>query len=156
MSAKVKLRDLIDEMEMQSEEFEAFLTKETGKVVLISSGTFLAAEDEDFDRDRLADWELEEVDTAIDILENDHKYAELPSEYEINEYNMMERFCFSLEDDAIQSALLNAIQGRGAFRRFKDQIITLGVRDEWFEFRDDCYKQIAIDFCERVEIDYEE
>ncbi|GAE91068.1 hypothetical protein JCM21714_3 [Gracilibacillus boraciitolerans JCM 21714] len=155
MGAKVKLNAIIDGIEMQTEEFESYLNKEKGEVVFVSSKALLAAEDgEDFDR--LVDWEQEEEDIANDIVEHDDKYANLPSEDDIDEYDMIERFCYSLEDDAIQSALLNAIRGRGAFRRFKDKIITLGVRDEWFAFRDNCYKQIAIDFCEEEQIDYVE
>ncbi|WP_018933257.1 UPF0158 family protein [Gracilibacillus lacisalsi] len=155
MSPKVKLSAIIDGMEMQSEEFNSFLNKETSEVVFVSRSALITAEDGD-DFDHLADWEQQEVNTAIDILQYEDKYASLPSQYEIDEYDMMEQFCFSQEDESIQSALLNAIRGRGAFSRFKDQIITLGVSDEWFTFQEDCYKQIAIDFCEKEQIDYVE
>ncbi|WP_082631267.1 UPF0158 family protein [Gracilibacillus massiliensis] len=128
MSSKVKLNAIIDGMQMQSEEFDSFLNKETGEVVFVSSRALIAAEDGD-DFDHLIDWEQEGTDITNDIIEHDDKYTTLPSEYEIDEYDMIERFCYSQEDDSIQGALLNAIHGRGAFRRFKDQIITLGVRD---------------------------
>ncbi|WP_153465478.1 UPF0158 family protein [Sediminibacillus terrae] len=50
--------------------------------------------------------------------------------------------------------LLSVIKGRGAFRRFKDTIIDLDIRNEWFEFRDQAYREIAKEFCEKHDIEY--
>ncbi|MEC1697904.1 UPF0158 family protein [Schinkia azotoformans] len=72
----------------------------------------------------------------------------------MNEYEMMEDFCYSLSNDKDRNRLLNAISGRGAFRRFKDEIIYMGIRDEWFEFRDKCYEKVAIEWCKDNGIDY--
>jgi len=35
----------------------------------------------------------------------------------------------------------------GAFRYFKDTIHQLGLAKEWYAFRDECYREIARDFC---------
>ena len=155
MSVKVKISDIVEGMDFQSEEPRPFLNTETGEVVFVSQSALMLAEDcEDYNH--LPDWQQEEAEIAYDIIEHEEKYAELPSSFDIHEYDMMERFCYSLPDDNKRAILLNAIRGRGAFRRFKDKIITLGIREDWFAFRDDCYKQIAIDFCEQVQIDYVE
>ena len=77
----------------------------------------------------------------------------LPDSFEIHEYKMMERFASNHPDERVSDQLLDAIRGRGAFRRFKDTVFRLGVRDEWFEYRDRRYEEIARDWCERNGID---
>ncbi|MEI3612387.1 hypothetical protein [Pseudogracilibacillus sp. SO30301A] len=60
------------------------------------------------------------------IIKNETRYIEL-SEYDIDEYRMMERICFTLSDPGKVEELLVAINGRGIFRRFKDVIHKLGL-----------------------------
>ena len=52
---------------------------------------------------------------------------------------MMERFIYTIPSELIQSRLEELIQGKGAFRRFKDAIFNLGITEEWYKFRDECY-----------------
>lgn len=66
----------------------------------------------------------------------------------------MEEFCGSIKNDRVSNALYSSIQGRGAFRRFKDTIIRFGVEDDWYKFREEALKQIAIEWCEENEIMY--
>ena len=69
---------------------------------------------------------------------------------------MMEDFCYSLEDQKKVDKLLSAIRGKGAFKRFKDMVMKIGVREAWFAYREDQYKEIAIAFCEENGLDYTE
>ena len=66
----------------------------------------------------------------------------------------MERFCLSVEDEERSDALLDAIKGKGAFRRFKDKVHAFGIADNWYEFRDDALKRLAVDWCEANGISY--
>jgi hypothetical protein len=66
----------------------------------------------------------------------------------------MEKFCFSVCDEQVQNALLQAIKGRGAFRRFKDRIIEEDVQEDWFAFRDEARRGIAADFLESQGISF--
>ncbi|WP_100407563.1 UPF0158 family protein [Bacillus solitudinis] len=102
----------------------------------------------------LPDWQQEEVELANDIVENDDKYALLPTSFDVHEYNMIEKFCYRLSDQKEQDILLQAISGKGAFRRFKDRINQLGIAEQWYDFRDQCYKEIAKAFCQSKNIDY--
>jgi len=72
----------------------------------------------------------------------------LPDKFEIHEYSIMERFCLSLSDEELQDQLLHAIRGSGAFRRFKNAIYRKEIQDDWYRFRDQALKRIAIDFLE--------
>lgn len=147
--AKVKLSELAEEMDIQMDEFRSFVHRESGKIYMLPEESFAMAEEEPEEGD-----EPEDVKLALDILSNFDKYVELPDQHEINEYNMMEQFSF-LQEEEIQNQLLQAISGRGAFRRFKDLIIDLDIRDDWFAYRDGCYKKIAVEFCEHYNIPYE-
>lgn len=41
-------------------------------------------------------------------------------------------------------------------RRFKDLVLELGIEQEWYDYRGSCYRQVAIRFCERNNMPYEE
>ncbi|WP_251028599.1 UPF0158 family protein [Bacillus sp. ISL-18] len=153
ISVQVKLRDIIEEMELQFEESHSFLNNKTGEIVLISCEDLSAAEDEEPFED-LPEWEQENRLVANDVVENFDNYIELPTKYEVNEYEIMENFCLSVSDDRKQESLLRAIKGKGAFRRFKDKIIDLDMEEQWYLFRDDCFKQIAIQWCQEHKINF--
>ncbi|MCD8021312.1 MAG: UPF0158 family protein [Clostridiales bacterium] len=51
---------------------------------------------------------------------------------------------------------MNAIRGRGAFRRFKDGIYYHGIEQQWYDYQADAYKQIAVRWCRDEGLEYEE
>jgi len=52
------------------------------------------------------------------------------------QYRWMERFIPMVEDPDIQGRLMAAIDGKGAFRRFKDVLMAFALeRERWFAFR---------------------
>ena len=81
---------------------------------------------------------------------------ELPRQYDMNEYRMMEEFIYDLPAGRAQDALDAAIRGKGAFCRFKDRLYDFDLQEKWYKYRDDCYEQIARDWCERFGIEIEE
>lgn len=155
MSTKVKIDDILDGIEIQSDESKALLNKKTGEVLFVLNKFLRDAEDGEPFED-LSDWQQEEMKVAYDVIEHEENYCELPTEYEIHEYNMIEDFCFSVKDPKAKEILLDAIRGKGAFRRFKDKAFELGLEQDWYDYRDECYRQIAIEFCERNGLEYVE
>lgn len=113
---KVKLSDIIDAMEMTDQYSENFLDRITGEIVWISDLAMTSNEQEE----------------AYDRLD-EHGFYHLPTSFDIREYDMMEKFIDSLPEPA-RSRLGRAIQGKGAFRRFKDTAGRLGVAPQWYEF----------------------
>ncbi|HHY74281.1 MAG TPA: hypothetical protein GX497_13865 [Bacillus bacterium] len=153
MKKAVRLEGIIEGMEMHFDEANTFLNVKEGVVVQVDDNDFrIAEEDEPFNH--LPDWQQENIKIAIDIMENFEDYIKLPTKFDIHEYEMMEDFCYSLSSDRNKDRLLNTISGRGGFRRFKDEIIRLGIQDDWYEFRDECYKQIVIKWCNDYGIKY--
>ena len=54
------------------------------------------------------------------------------------QYRWMERFVASVSDQALRERLLVAIDGKGAFRRFKDVLLAFPAeRERWFAYRSD-------------------
>ncbi len=153
MSVLIKLKNLIEEMEIQSEETRSFLNMKTGELVLVTLEDLGAAEDEE-PFEHLPEWEKENRIVAIDVIENPEDYIELPNRYEINEYEMVENFCFTISDQRKQESLFNVIRGKGAFRRFKDKIIDFDIEDQWYTYRDECFKKIAIEWCKENKINF--
>jgi hypothetical protein len=52
------------------------------------------------------------------------------------QYRWMERFILMLEEGDLRDKLTSAIDGKGAFRRFKDVLMTFASeRERWFAFR---------------------
>lgn len=67
---------------------------------------------------------------------NSDEYIVLPGQYEIDAYSIMEEFVENFPEDRKKIELSDAIQGRGAFRRFKDTVYDLGLEQKWYKFRD--------------------
>lgn len=156
MGLRVKLSAIIDALDFQLDESSSYLNKETGEVVTLMAEEFRAAEEEDESLKDLYGLEEEGIETARDILadERNMKYIALPSKFDIHEYGIMERFCLSIEDEDVSESLYRAIKGRGAFRRFKDNIHRYGIAEDWYKYRDEAIRQIAIDWCEENEINF--
>ncbi|MBW2681582.1 MAG: hypothetical protein JRD01_12710, partial [Deltaproteobacteria bacterium] len=98
MPLPVKLKDIVDEMEIQSEFHSCYLNKKTGEIVMVTNEHFSAAEDEK-DISHYSDWERDAIQVAIDVLESEEDYISLPSQFDIHEYEIIEEFCISLDDE---------------------------------------------------------
>ncbi len=154
MAVPVKLKDIVEELSFQSDEVSSLLNTKTGEVVSVADEELRAAENEE-PLENFPEWQRDAIRVANDILETDN-YLPLPTKFDIHEYNIMERFCLSIEDDDISNDLCNAIRGRGAFRYFKDKIREYGMIDAWYKYRDDALREIAIEWCEENDIAYTE
>lgn len=150
----VKLSDIVDAMDMTSDTMTHYLNKKTGEVIPISEEEMNAAENEESFED-FPEWQQDSIKTAQDILAT-NDYISLPSQFDIHEYDMMERFCLSVKDEKISDDLYGAIKGRGAFRRFKDMILEYGIEQDWYQFRDSAYRKKAREWCKANSIKFTE
>jgi hypothetical protein len=59
----------------------------------------------------------------------------------------MERFIVTVPEPRLQDELWRAIEGRGAFRRFKDVLLSYpSERERWFSFSDRCIHDRMVDW----------
>ncbi|GGP08253.1 UPF0158 family protein [Oceanobacillus neutriphilus] len=136
---KIKLEDVIDTIEMATDGVEHFYNIETGEIIFYSEMMFSMKEQRAFK----------------DELEmNQEKYVRFPDQFEVSDYDIMESFIYALPEGKIQDELEEAIRGRGAFRRFKDKVQDVGLEEKWFSYRDNEYRQIAINWCEENGIEF--
>lgn len=134
---KVKLSDIIDAIEMMDQYSEYFLDKETGEIEWVSDMT-------------MTQDEKEEIYDKLD----EHGFYRLPTSFDIRDYDIMADFVNTLSGTA-HERLASAIQGKGAFRRFKDAVIRMGIDKDWYDYQASVYKRIAAEWCEENGIDYE-
>ena len=137
---KVKLQDVIDGIDMVSEDSTCYLDRETGEVLFISE-----IADNDYD------------DVILELLEEgSDRFIEFPSQWDRNDYQTMVDFIESLPQRKEQNLLAISINGSGAFRRFKYTASELGLLDDWYRFLNNAHRELAIEWCEDNEIEYEE
>ena len=134
---KVKLSEIVDAIEFTDQYSEYFLDRVTGEIVMVSDMAMT----------------YEEKEAACDALD-EHGFYRLPTQYELRDYDIMESFVDSLSDGA-HDRLSRDISGRGAFRRFKDEVRRLGIEDQWYAWHDNAYRRKAIEWCEENGIEYE-
>ncbi len=66
----------------------------------------------------------------------DNTYMRIESVSSREQYRWMERFIQMVENPPLRAALTQAIDGKGAFRRFKDVLMSHShERERWFAFR---------------------
>jgi len=156
----VKLQDIINEMEMQMDEYHTYLNTETSEIITLSSEELRIAEESEEDDDFLKypEWQRDSINEALDVIMNwtNGKYIELPDKWDIHEYNIMEAFCGSVSNDKISNVLYSAIKGRGAFRRFKDAVYKHNLEDSWYKFLYEALRKLAVEWCEENGISYVE
>jgi len=143
----ISLQSVVNEMDVLDEEWTAYISKKTGELVTVTEEEANIVDAGGEDDEFIPDWQRETLPKVREVLESDD-FVALPDKFEIHEYSIMERFCLSLSDEELQDELLYAIRGSGAFRRFKDAIYRKEIQDDWYRFRDESIKDIAIDFLE--------
>ncbi|MCI0499814.1 MAG: UPF0158 family protein [Planctomycetales bacterium] len=152
MKPIVSIKDVVNEMDVPSDEHSAFLNRRTGELLTLSTEELSAAEEDD-DIDDYPEWQKDMIIKAKEVISSDD-YLPLPSKFDIHEYHIVEDFCCSVEDDKIRGELLDKIRGRRAFSRFKDAIKSHGLKEEWYRFRQEKLERIAIDWLEGNQISY--
>ncbi len=154
MAIRVRLQDIIEGMEWQSDEMTSYLNTRTGEVVTVAAEHLAAAEAGEADMEQ-ADWERDAMVVARAVVESTD-YVRFPDRFEIDEYHMMERFADSCVEEEARIQLDRALRGSGAFRRFKDTVNQLGLAERWYAFRDRGYEEVAIEWCQAHGIDFEQ
>ncbi len=152
MAAIVSLRDVIDEMEMSSDEATSYINRKTGELITLMHEELAMAEDPD-EAANIPQWQKDVLPKAREVATSGD-FIPLPSKFDIHEWSIMERFARSLKDADIRGDLETALHGRGAFRRFKDALHRIGIADDWYRYRDAALEEIAIEFLEAHGIEF--
>ncbi len=137
-------------------DMDYYLDKETGEVIVLLEEIFrYAEEDQDQVREDLPDWQKEQVKLAQDILfKNPDRYICIPERPSYEGYNLMVEFAEKVEDELLREKLSIALDGKGAFRRFKNVIADYpDYREKWFKFRDERINKKVVEWLNSIGIE---
>lgn len=112
----VAWESLEDAFENNAPEVHSYLNTDTGDVIRVVDGV---------------------ADPAIvSRMAHDPIYMRVDPVSSREQYRWMERYIATVEESDFRGQLVNAIDGKGAFRRFKDVLMNFPVeRERWFAFR---------------------
>jgi hypothetical protein len=154
---KVDVEDIAMVMENQ-DRFgnQYYLDTEIGETVVIPD-ELISAIGEGESCEGLPAWELELLPQAKEILAGNDRYQEIPIRFSSEGYDLMVEFTEVVTDPKIQRELYIALDGRGAFRRFKDTLREYSeVEKQWFKFKADRDKEEVKEWLESIGIELAE
>jgi len=107
-------------VERNSPETDSYLDLTTGRVLTITSG------------------DPEATLNRQQVSENIRNFLRVEPASSREQYRWMERFVGSVVDEPLRERLIISIDGKGAFRRFKDVLLAYPAeRERWFSYRAD-------------------
>ena len=131
----VTLSKIIEGLEMVDNIVDCYYNPEKDEIFLSNIGGY----------EELTEDEIDELFEESIIL---------PTQYEINEYQIMVDFIDKIDNLEIKENLHRLIKGKGAFRRFKDYCFEASIIQNWYKFKEKRYKEIAIEWCKQNELEY--
>ena len=153
--ARAKLSEIVDAIDTTCDEMYAYFDRQTGKVEIVSEEDMAAARDEKRAAEA-PEWQQEVIAMARQIEQaSADRFVPLPDQFDAHEWDMMRKFIPTVEDEPIRDELQDAIHGAGAFRHFKSSIHRLGISDQWYAYRDSCYRELALEWCRDSGIEWE-
>jgi hypothetical protein len=148
-------KEIVDALEMQFEERPNYLDRQTGQVEMVFRDVLRLVEADD-SADMLPEWQQREFDIAEALFEDPDRFVRLPTQWDIHEWEIMREFAESVEPERLSRDLLQALQGKGAFRYFKDTLRRYRREQSWYDYRTGALREIAVDWCKENEIEYRE
>jgi Uncharacterised protein family (UPF0158) len=153
MPKAARLTDIIDGLEMLSDDNAlSFFDRGSGEVTTASKDLLDHAEDCSIDEmPDIPDWQKDEWETVKRIASSKN-VVPLPTKFDTHEWQILSDFANAVESPTIRAELLDSIHGAGAFRNFKAAVRSRGMEEEWYKFRAEALRQIAIEWCEENDI----
>jgi hypothetical protein len=110
--------DLETAFERNSPDTESFLDTRTGEVVAVTEGA------------------IDYPEQRAKVQAGGEAYVRIEPAASREQYKWMERFVVGVTDEPLRERLVIAIDGKGAFRRFKDVLLNYPTeRERWFSYR---------------------
>lgn len=155
MTRKIEINWMELDAAFQSSSFEMryYLDLETGDVVMVTDE--IAGYLEDPPDWELSDWMKEAIEEARQVEAGyGTRYIRVPQADTREDYRDMERFISTVRNSELRDRLWQAIEGRGAFRYFKDVLAEHPAeREHWFSFKDRCIYERVADWLESEDIE---
>jgi Uncharacterised protein family (UPF0158) len=151
MATIISLREVIEAMEITSDDCVSYLDQDTGEIITVTEEQRHLAEDESLED--IPEWQREMLPKIRAALESD-RFLELPDRFDIHEWSIMDEFSQAQDSERIRQELLDAIHGAGAFRTFRSAIRRLGLEQSWYQFREEALAEIARNWLQEHKLPY--
>ena len=171
---RINMIDLAEAFELGGQDFAYYLDRETGEVLMVGSeaqhllnqiyeaaGSAEPGAPVDLDgaleRRGVGNWLKETVKTAHRIDRGfGSRYLQVPESDSFAGYADMKAFIESVPDRAFADRLWTAIQGKGAFHRFKDTLAAQpALEQRWFKFKEEQMRARMAEWLAAQEIEAE-
>jgi hypothetical protein len=144
---KVDLNELVSEMELgENMELSGYLDTETGEIISMPDNVMQAVENGEEKVERLLDWEQELAETAENILADvKDRYLFIPKRESSEGYEIMSSFAGTVKNKGLRDELSVALNGKGAFRRFRTVLNDHPDElERYYTFKDDRMREEAV------------
>ncbi len=143
---KVDLSELIFEMELgDNMERSGYLDTETGEIIDMPDDIMRAVEDGESES-ALVERDEDLAETAEQILSDEqNRFLPIPKRESREGYEIMVAFAESVKNKGLQEKLSIALDGKGAFRRFRDVLNQHPDElERWYTFKDDWMREESV------------
>ncbi len=151
MPVVISLRDVIEALDLQSDELRSYLDPDSGEIVTFNEEEASFAQGADWDK--APDWMRAALPKIKRALEDD-RMLPLPDRVHIDEWRMMQDFADAQRDCNARTQLMGAVHGAGAFRLFRRTIQQLGIEETWREYREGAMERVARKWLEENQLKY--
>lgn len=135
---KVNLQELAKAL-AQSDMHQGYIDIASGRVILM--------------QDDLG--EEEALNHVFEIEDDWEHYIPLPNAVDSEEHNLMVSFAAAQRED-VKERLQEILQKSGAQIKFRQQIKHLLLKPAWEKFQQEYFLNVARDYCEENDLEYEE
>jgi len=136
---EIDLSELIDAFDNCRIGYEYYLDIITGEILHTSD-----------------EWmDTEEIEMIYEQIEREPgRYLAIPSDSSREGYRDMEAFTDTVEDENLRDKLWIALDGRGAFRRFRNVLLSYPEeRERWFKFKEERTKSRINEWLQKNKIE---
>lgn len=144
---KINLEDIVNELELISDDGISFLNKTTGQFFHFSSKEMEYAENGiDINRS-LPEWQIKKINNVREIFKSNN-YVKLPTKNEINEHGLMINFLRNNPNQNLIKEVVNLEQDNNVnYWQLRKVILQFNIGDEWYRYKREAFQKIAIDWC---------
>lgn len=143
---KVDLSELVFEMEMgDNMERSGYLDTETGEIISMPDEMMRAVEDGETAED-VIEWDEDLAETADQVLGDEkNRFLLIPKRESREGHEIMVAFAETVKSKSLREKLSLALDGKGAFRRFRTVLNQHPEElERWYAFKDDRMREEAV------------
>ena len=135
-SIPIRWNELEMAFERNAPDTESFVDARTGEVVVVVNG------------------QPESAELRARVIAGGEQFVKIEPASSREQYRWMEQYVAMVEDPGLRERLLISIDGKGAFRRFKDVLLNYPTeRERWFNYRGELLHWVMQQWMDREQIE---